>query len=353
MRMSRDTIGTLAIVMLFVAIAFLIFIGTGIKSATKLMEAEVNNNIEATTASYSHDVSMKFGQMMDKTNDLASIIKTDFSTEEYAASPDSYIADYSESHSDVIKEFLSQSKDISGLYVMFDDKNTKDPVEVWYTRKGGKVERTYANLDRMKEERELKNKDTAYFFNTLKNEEGVWTGLYYDGNLDQDVFSFTRSVYVDGQFIAVIGADITQRDSVGMLDNKEKYPEGHVAIFDENGKYVIKQEKIGYDEGIALNKAYIKARTSDPKNSNGVFSLDTKTGERISGYSTLDNGWSFVFSKSEKSAYQSVYKIQRMVVFIGAALLFVVIVLMFSFLSLLVSKSQRQQKAENQKKEEE
>ena len=155
---------------------------------------------------------------------------------------------------------------------MFDETYTDSPKEIWYTRKGEKIERTYADLTRMKAERNLETRDTEYFFNSLKSDKGVWTGLYYDGNLDQDVFSYSRSIYKNGQLIAVVGTDITQKDSIGILNNKNEYPEGQIAILDEYDKYVVKQDTLESYEAKAVRKQLKSTLRNSPDLKSGFMS---------------------------------------------------------------------------------
>ena len=346
---KKNKLVSYAIVILIISIVILVLMGTGALRITDYMKEEANSKLEKTAQAYSADINAKFAHMSETTDIVVATVKNEFDVSSYNNAPDAYIDEYSRNISGTLKGIMKETEEISGIYVMFDETYTDSPKEIWYTRKGEKIERTYADLSRMKAERNLETRDTEYFFNSLKSDKGVWTGLYYDGNLDQDVFSYSRSIYKNGQLIAVVGTDITQKDSIGILNNKNEYPEGQIAILDEYDKYVVKQDTLESYEAKAVRKQLKSTLRNSPDLKSGFMSFSVKDTPCVAGFSVLDNGWRFVLMEDSSVAYSTEQRLEHLMLILTGILLLVVIILVLTFLVPVERKNEILEKSVTEK----
>lgn len=50
-----------------------------------------------------------------------------------------------------------------------------------------------------------------YFKARDKKDVGVWTGIYYDDDINENVMSYSRAIYINGQFVGVAGQTYLQQ----------------------------------------------------------------------------------------------------------------------------------------------
>lgn len=336
----------LAVIILFsMTVAFVTGLITTTRS-TEYMEAEIQEKLLLTSEKYANDFSAQFNHMEGLTDSLASYVTTSFDTDKYKATPENYLDSYEAELAEVIKFDLQTVRNAHSLYVTFNPKLTKFGREVWYIMQDGRLKEVEVSSETLHRDFTLPyNSDMAYFFEPQKKEGGVWVPLYLDSDINEEVFSYSRAIYVDGMFIGVAGADITAKDIVDTIDKMKLYPGGRAALLDKNYNMIVgfsganKQEK-------ELMTGLLNA---DKDKRTGLLEYEYDESEKILAYSQMDNGWTMAIIQPKDTAYASAYRLTNAFKILAIILALVLIVFLFTFSHPFIKKQTTLEKENREK----
>lgn len=322
-----------------------------IDKGTSSLTAEIDNEILITAEKFSNDFSAKFNHMEGLTDSLASYVMTTFDTERLAADPEGYLEQYEKELAELIRTNMNLASNAHSLYVTFNPELAEKEHEVWYAVVDGTVQQIAVDFETNQRHFELPyGDDMAYFFEPQRQYVGVWTGPYYDKDIEEDVFSYSKAIYVGDSFIGVAGADINADDTIKIIEEMKLYPDGYSALLDENFQFVIhpKQDTSGEEQEIQEQLQKRLGKKNAKQSGNIEYSFGGV--KKMLGYAKMDNGWTMVIVQPQKAAYRSVQLLTS--VFLVMALILAVV--LFAFLSALSRSFIRRQtslEAENREKD--
>lgn len=348
--MKKSFIKTISIIIIFsMALAILIgAIATG--RSTSFLAAEIDEKMTVTAEKFSNEFSAKFNHMEGMTDSVVSYVATTFNMEAFRENPVDYMNQYNRQLAKLIRNNLRTVTNAHSLYVTYNPRLTPELDEVWYAFVDGKINEISANFQNNKRDFTLPyQKEMAYFFEPQEKENGVWIEPYYDKDIKQEVFSYSRAIYVEGKFIGVAGADINTGDTVKVIKEMNVYPGGFSALLDENCGLIISTS------GDAKEEKIITARLKKEREHNKVqrqgnlkYSYDNKN--KIMAYSQMDNGWSLVIVQPEKATYKQIDLLQYTMSLLSILLAFALIAFLVAFTRPFIKKATTLEE-ENRKKE--
>lgn len=349
--MNKSFVKITSLITIF-SISVAIIVGyISIARGTSYLTAEIEEKILTTAENFSNDFSAKFNHMEGMTDSLASHVTTTFDVEALEADPEAYLQQYEISLSELIETNMNMVSNAHSLYVTFNPELAEKEHEVWYAVVDGQVQKISADFQANKRDFQLPYvDDMVYFFEPQMQYAGVWTGPYYDKDIQEDVFSYSRAIYVDDLFIGVAGADINADDAVGIIKEMRLYPEGYSALLDEDFEFLVYPEKDTSREESVIQKQLQKESRADDAKKSGNIKYSFAGTKKILGYSKVDNGWTMVIVQPQKAAYKPVRSL-TIVFFVMALILAVVLIAFLLAFSRPFIRRQSSLEAENREKD--
>lgn len=384
--MSKPLLKIICIITIFSITVAVIIGSVSMIRSTEYLTAEIEEKLCSTAEKYSHDFSSKFNHMEGLTDSLFAHVSTSFDKSAFQQNPVSYLGQYKKDLEQMIRKTLSTTSTAHSLYVTFNPELTPENDEVWYAVINGTI--TKISVDFNRNERRFGipyEEDMAYFYRPQETKTGTWCGPYYDQDIDQMVFSYSRAIYADGLFIGVAGADITARDMIKVINEMKLYPGGYSALLDEDFEFIVYPQKKLSKEHRQIT-AYLKQQLPQAKASpsqadraqispapitssqtdknrrfSGIltYSLDEgKAGtkdnstdaDRLLAYSYLDNGWLLINTQSQAEAFAPIHSLGT-VFKILALLLAIVLIAFLIVFSISFIKKQTFLEEENREKD--
>jgi len=341
----------IAIILLFsVTVSFVIGFFT-ISRSTRLLEAEIKNTILRTAEKSANDFSTQFNHMEGLTDSLASYVATNFDMDAYKASPESYMDAFEKDLAELLVYSLKTSRNGHSLYVTFNPELTEVAREVWYLiNEEGEPEDVSFNYEKQDKEFSLPyDDDMAYFFEPQGKDYGIWVPPYLDVDINQEVLSYSRAVYVDGMFIGIAGADITADDIVKEVKSMQLYSGGYATILDSSFNMIVEPADVEDKENKMITSQLINNYKAS-KRTSGLIEYKVNDDNKIVAYSKMSNGWTMAVIQSQKEAYKPVKKLTAVFILLAALVLLVLVAFLYLFSRPFIRKQSALEK-ENQEKD--
>lgn len=348
--MNRSHIKLIILITVFsMSLAFII--GTiAMKRSSEYLTVEIEEKILNTAENFSNDFSSSFNHMEGLTDSLASNVLTTFDVNEFEIAPKRYMEEYKERLSNYIETNMYMASSAHSLYVTFNPQLTGTDEEVWYAVVDGKIKKIEADFKENKRDFQYPYaEDMVYYFEPQRKSLGVWTGPYYDKDIDEDVFSYSRAIYIDDLFIGVAGADINADDIVNIIKEMKAYPSGYSALIDEHNKFVVHHDGFASGEEEVIQKL-LEKQTNEENETLGTIKYSFAGVNKILAYSKMDNRWTMIIVQPEEEAYGPITRLSE-IFLILAFILGVSFVAFIVVLSRPFIKRQTSLEAENKEQE--
>lgn len=348
--MDKKLIRAICIITVFSLIVAVAIGSIATAKSTAYLSAEIDEKIVTTAENFSNGLNAEFNHIEGLTDSLVSYATTTFDMDAYYADPEGYLVRYKEKLAEMIVSNLS-TLSAHGLYVTFDPEFTSGNDEVWYAYVDGEIEEIFVDFQNNKRNFDKPyEQNMAYFFEPQGKDCGVWIGLYYDEDIEEDIFSYSRAIYVDGTFIGVAGADVNAEDNIRAVKEMNLYEGGYSALLDEDYEFIVYPNEESVDEEEQINAALKKEESLNGKQEAGKVTYKFEGSSKIMGYSRLQNGWIFVITQPEDAAYKPIDMQKKTMAWLGVLLAIVVMAFLVTFTSPLIKKNSTLEE-ENREKE--
>ncbi|MEA4922909.1 MAG: sensor histidine kinase [Eubacteriaceae bacterium] len=317
--------------------------------STKYLSDEIDQKIVTAVEKNANDFSARFNHMTGLTDSLASYVTTSFDYGDFEDDRTGYLGGYKNELASMIRKTLSTSSSVHSLYVTFNPEFTKENDEVWYVLKDGKMKRVYADFKNNKRDfKKPYGEDMAYFFEPQNKKTGIWTKSYYDKDIKQKVFTYSRAIYVDGSFVGVAGADITAEYTIDVVKRMKLYDGGYAALLDANFDYVVHPG--GKETADAKLPSQIKKKLkAHDSESSGIIRYTSDGKENVMGFSRLDNNWILIASQPVSKAFEPVNSLRTVMILLGIILAILLITFLVVFSMPFIKKQKSLQSANDEK----
>lgn len=317
-----------------------------INRSNAYLEAEIEQKILNTSEKYANDFSAQFNHMEGLTDSLAAYVTTSFDLTEYTASKEAYLDSYEQELAEIIQCDLETSENAHSLYVTFNPELSDFGREVWFVMKDGKLEQIEADFQEDKRDFSLPYKnDMAYFFEPKETDGGIWTLPYFDKDISEEVFSYSRAIYVEDEFIGVAGADITAKDIVNTVKDMKLYSGGYSTLLDTEYNMIVEPVEMAEDEIQLISSSLMKKESED----SGIVEYTCDGIDEILGYSKMDNGWVMAVIQPREEAYSSITKLTMVFVTLASVLAVVLILFLIAFTQPFIKKQTALEKENREK----
>lgn len=296
-----------------------------IKQSSAAMKQEVEQMLSYASEKYSNQLSTSFKNTEGLVDSLAANVSVTFdSLEHYSDSL--YIQSYKEYLEEIIEEMLKFSDIAHGLYFTFNPQITAPTQEeVWYAMDENKKPQA-VNPDLELNERDFSEpiqSNMQYYFKPILTNQGAWTGPYVDPDVNLDMLSYSRAVYVDGILIGVAGADILSEDTIDIVKTMKIYEGGSSFLF--NSEFDIVVSSLGLDEA-KYKKNELRIKEHLKESSSEVLRYVDNKEEYTLAFSEVSNGWTIGISQPSKEVFSPTRGIVLVLTFLTLACIIAAIV---------------------------
>ena len=135
------------------------------------------------------------------------------------------------------EKILEKTKGIKTYYYRIDPAVSSDVKGFWYVSTDGKGFEKHEVTDITKYDTE-DTSQLVWFTVPKATGEPVWLPPYITDNLDVQVISYNKPVYLDGKFVGVIGIELDHSFMASLVDNITLYENGYAFVCDAEGNIV-------------------------------------------------------------------------------------------------------------------
>jgi len=261
-----------------------------IKRASSVMNQEVEQMLSYASEKYSNQLSIYFENTESLVDSLAANVSVTFDPSQYQ-NDETYFEEYKKYLNGIIKETLQYSDIAYGLYFTFSPELTyPTQEEVWYAfDEEGNPQQVMPDLSlNARDFTEPIAENMQYYFQPILQQKGTWTGPYVDSDVNLEMLSYSRAVYIDGKLIGVAGSDILTDDTIDIVKTMKIYEGSSSFLFDYEKGLIVSSRgltKQRYIESEQLIEKYPEATNS------GVFHYYDSGEKYILAFSKLSNEW--------------------------------------------------------------
>ena len=273
-----------------------------IKQTSAVRNDEVEQTLSYASEKYSNQLSIYFKNTEGLVEAIAANVSVTFDPVKMSGNP-LYFQEYKAYLDRIIKETLNDSDITYGLYFTFSPELTAPTQEeVWYVfDENGNPKAINADLNlNSRDFSEPDQKNMQYYFQPILKNKGAWTGPYVDSDVNFEMLSYSRAVYVNGVLIGVAGADILTDDTIDIVKTMKIYDGSSSFLFDEENNLVVSSEDLN-DDLYSKNELQIKEHLEAKEK--GVFHYFDFDEEYMLAYSKLSNGWIIGITQPTKEVF--------------------------------------------------
>ncbi|MDX9887886.1 MAG: ATP-binding protein [Anaerovoracaceae bacterium] len=296
-----------------------------IMQTSTVMNQEVEQMLSYGSEKYSNQLSTIFKNTEGLVDSLAANVSVTFDINEHKDGAN-YIKTYKEYLENIIEETLKYSDIAYGLYFTFNPEITApSQEEVWYAMKeDGQPYSVNPDLSlNLRDFSEPIQENMLYYFQPILTNQGAWSGPYVDPDVNFEMLSYSRAVYVGGVLIGVAGADILTEDTIDIVKTMKIYQGGTSFLFNRDFDIVAFSDdidEIRYKKNESLIKEHLLEKPSD------VLRYIDENEEYILAFSEISNGWVLGISQPSKEVFSHTRGLVLMLTLLTVACILVAIV---------------------------
>lgn len=276
-----------------------------IQQTSAVMNEEVEQMLSYASEKYSNQLSIDFKNTEGLVDSLAANVSVTFKPPENKVN-ELYLKDYKLYLEDIIRETLQYSDIAYGLYFTFNPELTfPTEEEVWYAFDATGTPQSIKpdlSLSRRDFSEPIKE-NMQYYFKPIIEKKGAWTGPYVDPDVNFEMLSYSRAVYVDGVLIGVAGADILTDATIDIVKTMKIYKGSTSFLFDDQYNLIVSSRDLG-NEMYAQNQLQIKNLIK--ADDTGIFHYTDLNEEYILALSQLSNGWIMGITQPTKEVFSPI-----------------------------------------------
>jgi signal transduction histidine kinase len=335
----KTTIIKLIIVIATVSLTAAAIVGSiTFSRSSEYLQHEIESNVRNTTEKYANQFSAIFKHTEGLVDSVAAFVSVTFDPEELKKDPE-YMERYKNELHGIIQEVVSSTTIDHGLYVTFNPTLTPNNDEVWYIFEDGVATQIDADFEaNYRDFEEPIPEDMQYFFAPLETVGTVWTGPYYDKDIEINVLSCSKAIYVGDFFVGVAGADVTTEDTTDIVKGMHPDPNGYAFLLNQELELIVATDRVPAStlkEMIPGDFEKVKQQMEEEPAGSLRISVNGK--RYITGYARLNNGWILAISTFQTDAFSPIYNLNH--VLLGLGVIISLLIILFSvFFSISFSR---------------
>lgn len=132
----------------------------------------------------------------------------------------------------------------------------------------------------------------AWYFGPYEAGEAVWSDVYLDTVLGVEMITYSEPIFVDNQFVGVIGVDIEFTVFSDIINSIKVYENGYAYLMNQNQDFLVHKSFTNEDNlATVLDGSLIDVSEIIEANRVGVAYYDFNGEKKINAFAHLDNDW--------------------------------------------------------------
>lgn len=267
------------------------------KSLSQNMESLVLNIAE----SNKNLIEQRVSKVINITDDISTIVESIVDPEELHLKA----KEYENIIDPIVKEIIYNNiEDVMGAYLILDPDKTDDVYGAYY--EDVEVNNNLKKMEKYPKSRFNKAKnDPSWYYECIDLKDGKWFEPYVS-KAGIEMTSFTKPIYKDDTFIAMLSIDINFKlfkefvNSISLIDS------GYVFILNENYDFIMHNTYTYEDNLSTVEDGKYQFIADKIKADDGsVISFNQNNEEKFLAYDKLSNGWILCAVVGKSSLIQS------------------------------------------------
>lgn len=295
-----------------------------IKSTGRALREAIIGKCANETVKIANEMSTLLEKAEGTVNMLAASAYSTFDMEQYRKDSQ-YMDEYIASFDTAIKTALADLENAVGLFYTLnvDMVNQKEGYEIWYIYDdNGNIRFLDAaeNGVFLEAFQEVDAGYMQYYFQSIDKhgKQGVWVGPIYDPDIDKDILSYARAVFVDDVLIGVVGIDLSTKNTTDMIKSIELESKGDIALFNQQGEAIVDT----FSSEDSLLKNMLSDILSDEnsailQNPHGAIQEVVGNEKVLITYAHLSNDWVLVVTHNSDVIFAAVTLVSRIIVMLA------------------------------------
>lgn len=233
-------------------------------------------------------------------------------------------------------DLVQNAEGTTGAYFIFDPclMKCRKVIGVWYTKENDMSAFKLTDNGDSKTMYPENNPDLAWYYQPKWQKTAVWSNPYLDKDINVEMISYSRPVYVNNHFIGVAGVDIPILDIKNFIYKFKIFDSGYSYLLTKNYDMVINRRnlfKIKKNQNLKeINKnLYELIKKQLKKHNTGMISLKENEINKKFSFIRLRNGYIFMTEVPESEIYEQTNKLTT---FLMLSIVFAI------FISLIIAR---------------
>lgn len=284
--------------------------------SSKYIKKEADDKLLYMSKNYANELNLTLSTVEDTANTLSSNIKATIDLDKLKNDPEymeSYLENILAPSIKMTSEDIQKVK-VMGSYFYFNPDFTGKTGDVWYLDSNGSGD--FERQEQLGVEYYDPNaEDMAWFYDHTVEKNGSWGNPYTWGNLDSLIIPYTMALYIDNNFIGVVGIDITLDEMENTVENLKVYDTGYAFLLSDNYDMIVHRSYKINDNFKTIENGQLEFITKDmDKNNSNIMEYEFKGTDKILGYTKLSNDWILVLGVTLDEILKPVEMIKLIIV---------------------------------------
>ena len=298
--MKKISTKIIAAIVFFCLITSIIITGMTNVMSRNAMRREAENNLLNISRTNTLTVDQGLISTKETVDNIANIVSTTIDTTQMTGD-DKYINNYTQSLIPFVQKTILEKKGLLGVALIINPELTTNAHQVIFERNPETKEVTQLQKFK-KEEFYESNPEMSWYYNSIKNKDGIWSDPHADRSSASMRIAYTKPVYKDNVLIGVVAVDLFFDDYKNMINEVSVYKDGHAFLLNKDANYLVDKnytsennvkETLGKDIDVTSSKEGIQNYEKDSKKS-------------ILAYSKLQNGNIMVITAEESDIFSQI-----------------------------------------------
>lgn len=162
------------------------------------------------------------------------------------------------------------------------------------------------------------NPSFQWYYSTKESGKGVWSEPYEDQTIGGKLITYSAPIYVEGEFIGVVGVDIIFDVFSSMINDIKILESGNAFLYDEQYRFLVHQVFKPSEDVTTIvdgEMAYMKDILEASDIGHIHYSLNGE--EKVQGFAKISNGWTLVVAPVSKEIFADLYKLRTTYILLG------------------------------------
>lgn len=298
--------------------------------STNLLQKEAKDKLKYMNESYANSFDGNFDEVKKIVDILENEVVQNLN---YSKIRDpKYIENFIDYADPIVKSQAQSSNQSKAAYIYFNPKLTNSVHDIYYAdsnANGIVLRQKQIPFDYYLDEGN--NSDKSWWFVPIKTKKDYFTNPYYwkyDNENLAKMISFIRPIFINGEFICVVGSDFSYVKMEDIISKINVYNSGYAFLLNDKLDILVHPKYTNKDNLETVENGTFKWLFNDIKeNSNNVVEFkDTNGKKRYASYMKMSNGWVLGLSVEKSRVLEGLYNLQYVVYTIVAIVLGMVLI---------------------------